>query len=188
MHPGRFAIEEKMLMNFGYPAIVRFVSDQEIRKDDGSIETWPALTRMQLINHREKGHIPMNQQMMRELAEQRALQEGIDLTEHTGQFLDHYLVSKLVMTQGYEALIKGEIKPDVKDTLAAAKLQAEMDAANKQSLTTEQMQDLIFLYFRTVQKNVDLQQWQKIMREIQDNPLVLRFQQQQQQRQIEGQS
>ncbi len=183
MHPGRYAIEEKILLNFGYPAIVRFVSEVEHRNDDGEVVEWPALTRMQLINHREKGHIGLNSEMIRELAERRARDQGIDLENHMGQFVDHVVASDIILERGMERLIKGEIQPDVKDVLAVTKLKQELEATNKQYASLEQMQDLIVVYFSTVKRIVGEEKWKAIMKEIQNHPAVIRIQQQ---RQIEG--
>ena len=178
MHPGRYAIEEKILLNFGYPAIVRFVSETQVQKNDGTIEHWPPLTRMQLINHRDKGHIPLNAEMIRALAERRAQQEGINLEDYTGQFVDHVVANDIVLERGLERLVKGEIQPDVKDLLSASKLKADLEARNQQMMGEAQMQELMILYFRTVQKVVTEGQWKQIMAEISGDPTYQKFREQ----------
>lgn len=183
MHPGRFAIEEKMMLNFGYPAIVRFVSSHDVTQDDGSTEEWPELSRMQLINHRNAGHIPLNAEMVQELARRRAEQQGIDLENHSGQFIDHVVANEIILQQGLESLIKGEIKPDVKDLQAAIKLRAELEADNHKNENIEQYQDLAVEIFRTLQAELDEPTFRAIMTKISTNPT---FKAIQQRRTIEG--
>lgn len=183
MHPGRFAIEEKLMLNFGYPAIIKYVSDQEVMKDDGTVEHWPEISTMQIRHHRDAGHIALNSEMIKEITQRRAEAQGIDLENYTGQFVDHVVAQKIILQQGVEALIKGELKPDVKDVLAASKLLTDLEAANEAHASVEQFQELMVLYFRTVQRYVTRDQWQEIIGEISSNPV---FKAIQQKRTIEG--
>lgn len=185
MHPGRFTIEEKMLLNFGYPAIVRFIAEQpEIRKDDGSVETWPELTRTQLINHRNAGHVAANAEILHEFAQRRAEILGFDFETSSGALTDHYIGVQMVLQDGIERLVRGEIKPEVKDLLAASKMLADLENNNKQDATIEQYQELIPLFFAVVQKRVPAETFKVIMGEIQTHPVVKKYQQQQ--KAIEG--
>jgi hypothetical protein len=183
MHPARFAIEEKMLLNYGYPAITKWISEKDVQSVDGSVESWPSLTVIQLRHHREAGHCPLNAEMVHELSKRRAAQLGVDLENNSGQFVDHVVASKMVLQRSIERLVKGEIEPDVKDLLSVSKLLQDLEAANKQNATQEQMQDLMQVYFTVVKSLVTDEEWIAIMNKLRNHPAVKAFQQK---RTIEG--
>jgi hypothetical protein len=158
MHPARFQIEAKLLQNFGWKA----VSDLNSQRVDGSIEDWPALTPAQIRAHTESGHCPIEGETRRALAEKRAQKMGIDLAEATGQFIDHEIVQHAILARGYERLIKGEIEPDVKDTLAAAKLLSEAEREDENAASVEQWQEFMGIYFQAVQTVVSRDQFEEI--------------------------
>lgn len=185
MHPARFAIEEKLLQNYGYPAIVRWISEQEVRKDNGTIEKYPELTRIQIKHHRDNGHLGLNMSMVKEIAERRAKDAGIDIENHMGQYVDHVIARQYILNRGYERLIKGEIEPEVKDVLAASKLMQELEQANRQNASVEQYQSLIMRFWRTTQEIVGPEKFRQIIARLEDDPVVRQFQQQ---RTIEGET
>jgi hypothetical protein len=171
MHPARFQIEAKLLLNFGWAAVSRYVSELNSQRIDGTVEEWPALSPAQVRKHSESGHCPVEGEARRALTEQRAKKLGIDLAETTGQFLDHEIVQHAILARGYERLVKGEIEPDVKDTLAAAKLLSEGDKEDANAASEEQWREFMGLYFNAVQKVVSRDQWEEIKAIITSNPV-----------------
>jgi hypothetical protein len=172
MHPARFAIEERMLLNYGYPSIVKWISGNSTKNEDGSTVEWPDLTVTQIKYHRDQGHCPADSDMMHQLASRRAESMGFDLEKDRGRFVDHVVAQQSVLAIGLEALIKGEIKPEVKDLLAASKLLGDLEAAKQTDTSVEQWQELMVIYFKTVQSIVDQDQWAMIMNKISSNPVV----------------
>jgi hypothetical protein len=172
MHPARFAIEERLLLNYGYPSIIKWMSGKSTRLTDGTEEEWPVLTKEQLKYHRDQGHCPADSDMIHDLAQRRAQSMGFDLEENRGRFVDHVVAQQSVLAIGVEALLKGEIQPDVKDLLAASKLLADLEAAKNSDSSVEQWQELMVIYFKTVQATVSPEQWRLIMGKIANNPTV----------------
>jgi hypothetical protein len=170
MHPARFQIEAKLLLNYGYAAVSRYVSELNQQKRDGSIEEWPELTPAQIKRHLESGHCPVEGELGRALVEERAKERGIDLTEANGQYLDHIIVKRAILARGYELLVRGNIEPDVKDTLAAAKLLGETESAESQGASEEQWQEFMSIYFNAVQSVVSHEQWDEIKSHIMAHP------------------
>jgi hypothetical protein len=171
-HPARFSIEEKLLMGYKYSDISRAMSDLRKQKSDGEIETWPELEARNIKNHYQQGHVPLDHEMMAEYSKRRAEELGQDYEEAMVPVVDHIVVQKAVLAKGYEALAKGDITPDVKDTLAASKLLAdrEKDLANNSSV--EEWQEFMTLYFQAVRATVAPEQWQQIVRAIQSHPVM----------------
>jgi hypothetical protein len=170
MHPGRFQVEAKILLNYGWTAISRFVQDLQHEKIDGSIEEWYPLTPIQIKNHFERGHCP-DGSVSKALVEERAKKRGIDLEDATTGFVDHIIVQNAVLARGYELLVEGKIEPDTKDLLLASKLLADSEQANTESSTIEQWQEFMGVYFSAVQNVVSREQWDEIVLEIKKHPV-----------------
>lgn len=178
MHPGRYAIEERMLLNYSYPSIVKWISGSEITLPDGSTEPWPEVSAHSLRSHRNKGHVPMDTQLFNALVEQRAEAEGIDLETYTGRFVDEVVANQIVLSRGVERILKGEIEPDVKDVLTASKLMGDLRAAAGQGQGTseEEFMEVMRVYFTAVQNTVSEDQWLEIVNTISRNPVVVAMQ------------
>jgi hypothetical protein len=170
MHPARFQIESKLLLNYSYAAVSRFVSELNQQKRDGSVEEWPELTPAQIKRHFEYGHCPVEGEIARALVEERARDKGIDLTNANGQYLDHIIVQKAILARGYELLVRGNIEPDVKDTLVAAKLLGEAEVAESTGASEAQWQEFMSIYFNAVQSVVSNEQWEEIKSHITSHP------------------
>lgn len=171
MHPARFKIEAKLLQNFGYPAVARYVSELNSKRLDGTIEEWPELTPAQIKNHFTNGHCAAEGEVLRALAEERAKERGIDLAEANGSYLDHVIVQKAILSRGYELLLSGQLEPDVKDTLAASKLLGDAEAAGASETSEQQWQEFMSIYFDAVQSIVSREQWTEIKSRITAHPV-----------------
>lgn len=171
-HPSRFSIEEKLLMGYKYSEISRAMSDLRSQKPDGEIETWPELEARNIKGHYQKGHVPLDSDMMAEFSKRRAEELGIEYEEAMVPVVDHVVVQRAVLAKGYEGLVKGEIHPDVKDTLAASKLLSDREKDLTNNSTVEEWQEFMTLYFQAVRATVAPEQWQQIVRAIQNHPVM----------------
>lgn len=171
-HPARFAIEEKILLGNSYPKIARWVSDVRTQQPTGEIVDWPELEARNIKNHYVQGHCPLDAEMMRAFTERRAEELGEDLENSMTTFTDHIVVQKAILAKGYEALVKGEIQPDVKDTLAASKLLADREREIAEHATVEQWQEFMVIYFQAVRNVVSADQWNEIVKSIQHHPAM----------------
>jgi len=171
-HPSRFSIEEKLLMGYRYSEIARSMSDLRNQKPDGEIETWPELEARNIKNHYQQGHVPLDSEMMAEFSRRRAEELGIEYEEAMVPVVDHVVVQKAVVQKGYDALVKGEIQPDVKDMLAASKLLGDREKELANNSSVEEWQEFMTLYFQAVRSVVGQDQWQQIVRAIQNHPVM----------------
>lgn len=171
-HPARFSIEEKLLMGFKYSEISRAMSDLRKQKADGEIENWPELEARNIKNHYQQGHVPLDSEMLAEYSKRRAEELGLEYEDAMVPVVDHIVVQKAVLSKGYEALVKGEISPDVKDVLAASKLLSDREKELASNSTVEEWQEFMTLYFQAVRSVVAPDQWQQIVRAIQNHPVM----------------
>lgn len=180
MHPARWVVESRILQNYSYPSTARWVSEQKQEQQvDGSMVDWPDLTVTQIKHHIDKGHCPMDNELTQELTRRRSEKLGFDMEKDYGQFIDHFVATKMVAGRAIERLVKGEIEPDIKDLMAANKLLAELEANKNATIDSEQYQELFMIYFKTVQSVVQPDQWHEILSKIASNPVVKRFQEKQ---------
>jgi hypothetical protein len=174
-HPGRGLIEERILTNDSYVSIAAWVSDVDTVTIEGIEVRWPPLTTTQLSHHFNSNHCPVDARVLKELSEQRAEQLGVDYNELTGPFVDHLVYAKMVLLQGQQRLARGEIKATMRDTLAAARLLADIESAAEGEDGMDQLQayaDAMEQYFLTVQRIVSPEQWQQIGTALEANPVL----------------
>lgn len=174
-HPGRPLIEEQILLNSTYPSIVEWVSNHEVEEIDGALVEWPTVTVNQLLNHYNNGHCPLDAKLLHELSEQRMTELGLDYESSTGRIVDHVVTAKLIAAMGQERLMRGEIQPDVKDTLAASKLLADLDSKRGGAEGEELLviwQQAMEVFFTVTQRHVSGPQWQAIGADLSSNPVL----------------
>lgn len=171
-HPARFSVEEKLLMGFKYTEIARSISDLRKQKTDGEIENWPELEARNVKEHYQRGHVPLDSEMLSEFSKRRAEELGLEYEEAMVPVVDHIVVQKAVLAKGYEALVKGEIQPDVKDTLAASKLLSDREKEMKAQSSVEDWQTAMAVYFEAVRQTVTVEQWEQIGLILQTNPIL----------------
>lgn len=173
MHPARFQVEAKLLLNYGYPAISRFVSGLVNEHRDGTQEEWPELTPAQIRHHFESGHCSAEGEVGRALATQRAADRGIDLENSMTEYTDHIIVQQAIMRRGYELLVEGKIEPDVKDLLAASKLIGDAELDGDKDATEAQWREYMQIYFDAVSSVVEPHQQAAIIKAIKEHPAYL---------------
>lgn len=171
-HPSRFSIEEKLVMGHKYIEIARAMSELRNQKPDGEIENWPELEARNIKHHYQQGHVPLDNEMLAEFSKRRAEELGVEYEEAMIPVVDHVVVQKAILQRGYEALAKGDIQPDVKDTLAASKLLSDRDKELANHSTVEEWQEFMSLYFQAVRATVQPDQWTQIVRAIQSHPVM----------------
>lgn len=172
MHPGRVEIEERLLSNYGYPAIVNFVADKRVTRNNGTVEDWPPLSKEQIRSHYTKGHCPLDTELLRQLSEERAKELGAQYEDSVGRLVDHQVFQRAVIARGYDRLVRGEINPDVKDTLAASKMLADLEANAQAVASQDQWAIAMQVYFEVVQESVTAEQWAQIGKRLNANPVL----------------
>jgi hypothetical protein len=77
--------------------------------------------------HFRRGHLPVRDEALRRLAEERAAQIARDIDEGAGIVVDQVLFARAVVQRSFERLASGDAVPDIREGLAAARLLADFD-------------------------------------------------------------
>lgn len=171
-HPARMLIEEKILQNFSFRAIAELFSEKTIEGENGYPQTLPRLTHQSINGHFLNGHMPLEAATLRRLAEKRARQIGAQYEEASEQFVDHVVLAEATIARVYERMVKGEIEPEVKDGIAAAKMLADIDANTQQGLDAEAWSEAMTVYFETARKFMDGPTWASFTSSLSTNPIL----------------
>lgn len=77
--------------------------------------------------HYRRGHLPVRDEALRRLAEERAAQIARDIDEGAGVVVDQVLFARAVVQRSFERLASGDAEPDIREGLAAARLLTDFD-------------------------------------------------------------
>lgn len=170
-HPARMEIEHALLQGRSYRSISVTFSEVEY-ETQGRTLMLPKVSTEAIKKHYLKNHLPVFAEVQRRMIEQRAQEVGSRYEEMATEFLDSYLVAKTVLNKGYERIVTGESIPDVKETLAAAKMLQDMEDASKVNLDAEAWSQAMMVYFETAQELMPAEMWQKFTGRLSANPIL----------------
>lgn len=172
MHPARMEIEEAVVNNHSYRSIADRYSEVSYENSDGTTTVLPKIGFMSIRNHFKRGHMPIGQAALRRIGERRAQEIGSKYEEMSDQFVDHYTVAQAVLRKGYERLNTGDLEPDVKETLAAAKLLKEIEDGAQQTLDADAWSQAMTVYFETARQFMDDGTWTQFTQSLATNPIL----------------
>lgn len=109
--PSRFEIERELVSGRTYATIARAVSDTD-----------PDINPRNIRDHYANGHLPMEQEASRRIIEKRAVMMGRSVEEGVDSIVSGLAVAEVVVQKGFEAIARGELRPDMKDVLMAVKI------------------------------------------------------------------
>ncbi len=170
-HPARTQIEIAIVQGWAYTRIEREYSNVEYTSG-GQPSVLPAVGWQSIRHHFRTGHMPLSAEIRRRLTEQRAQEIGSKYEEAASQFVDHYTVAQAVLVRGHERLVAGELEPDLKDTLAAAKFLKEIEDAAQGTLNEEAWSQAMTIYFETAQELMSPDTWQSFVKKLSTNPVL----------------
>lgn len=186
-NPARMEIEACLVKGDSYRAISRHFSEAQWNGRDGSHMVLPELPWQPIRNHYLSGHMPLNAAALRQITDERAQQIGASYENTTARLVDHYTVAKAVVQRGYERMVTGEIEPEIKDTLTAAKLLKEIEDTQIGTVDAEVWSEAMMIYFETAQELMPPDMWVEFTRKLGANPILRGLaQKMQQQTAIEG--
>ena len=168
-HPARMEIELAIAKGWAYKRVSREFSNVEY-VSEGRTLVLPEIGWQNLRAHFTSGHMPIGVEAQRRLSERRANEIGSRYEEAAEQFVDHYVVAQAVMTAGYERLVSGEVTPDLKETLAAAKMIKEIEDAASGSIDNEAWSQAMGVYFETAQAIMAPDTWREFIAALSKNP------------------
>lgn len=111
--PHRFSIESEIASGRAYRRI-----QQDLLLADANCD----LSTDNLGDHFRNGHMPMEVEAGRRIMERRARDRGHNIESGIESLVDGMALAEMVAAKTIEALQRGEIKPDIRDGLMAARL------------------------------------------------------------------
>ena len=138
----RFHIESEIAQGRVFP---------RIHKDLMLAEPDCTLSVENLREHFKNGHMPSEVEGARLVMERRAVERGRSLDDASMTLADGMTLAEIVVQKTIEAMQRGEIKPDIKDGIAAARLM-ETFAPVEQGVNQNVYAEAFMAYHETAQQ------------------------------------
>lgn len=173
-HPARMLIEEKLIQNYSYRVIAEMFSEKMMVLKEGDDPIWlPKVGYMSIGGHYTKGHMPLEAASMRRIADKRAQR----ISEHVMEdgddpFVDQFVLAEAVVARTHQRLVKGEIEPEVRDGLAAAKFLQQIEDETENGVTAEAWAQAMTVYFETARRIMPIGMWQEFTHALTGNPIL----------------
>jgi hypothetical protein len=173
MHPARIEIETLVMQGHSYRSVAVQYSEVEWTDAHGETVTLPKVPVHSVVNHFRNGHMPVPSAAQRMIIERRAEQIGAaQYEQQIDQIIDQYTFAKQVLSKTQERLLAGEIQPEVRDGLAAAKLIHDMESGNEESLDAEAWGEAVQRYFELAQKFMPPDMWEHFTQALRTDPIL----------------
>lgn len=160
--PHRFEIEQEIASGRVYKKIV-----ESLRIQDEGLD----LNVKNLANHYSNGHMPLEQEASRRILENRAEKRGLDTQNGVDSLVDGMALAETVVQKTYEAIQRGEIKPDLKDGLTAARI-LETFAPVETGANAEIYAQAFMVYHEIAQMLMPAGQFEEFGRRLSSNPTL----------------
>lgn len=170
-HPARMNIENAVVQGWAYTRISREFSGVEYMMG-GQKAVLPDVGWQSVRHHFKNGHMPLSAEIQRRITEKRAEEIGSTFEQAGDRFIDGYTTAQSILARGYERLVNGELEPDLKDTLAAAKFIKEIDDAAQGSLDNEAWSQAMTIYFQAAQSLMPSEMWEKFVTRLSTDPIL----------------
>lgn len=160
--PHRFEIEKELAAGRVYKKIVESLLIQDPDCD---------LNPKNVADHYRNGHMPLEVEASRRIVERRAEQRGLDVVAGVDSLVDGVTLAETVVQKTFEAIQRGEIKPDLKDGLTAARLLETFAPADTGADASVYAQ-VFMVYHETAQMLMTQSQFDEFGRRLSDNPVL----------------
>lgn len=170
-HPSRLAIERKILAGHSYRAVASQYSET-IYESYGEEKRFPPITWVSIHRHFKARHLPVEVAALREIADERAREMSEVYTEETARIVDGHTFARQVLHTTQQRLIGGEIQPEVRDGLAAAKLLQDMEVDGADGIDSEVWGAAMTRYFELAQKIMPGDLWERFTRALTVDPVL----------------
>lgn len=173
MHPARMEIETLVMQGHSYRSVAAQYSEVEWKDPNGEVTLLPRVTGNSVINHFRNGHMPVPAAAQRAIIERRAEQIGAaQYEQQVDQIVDQYTFARQVLSKTQERLAAGEIQPEVRDGIAAAKLIQDMESEAEQSMDAEAWGQAMQRYFEIAQKIMPPEMWEHFTHTLATDPIL----------------
>ncbi len=132
------------------------------------VEDWPANRRpgYHSIRRHQLRHLPVDDAAVREIVERRAREQGLRIVVGDGPIITRAAVLELVRDRGLAALLSGETKPTMAETLHAAEVLEEIDREAGSQVTVGELAGQVRTFVEVVRSRVPEQIWTEIVQAV----------------------
>lgn len=178
-HPARAEIEMKIVQGHTYRSIADMYSGTEWTQPDGEVITLPSVAWGAIFHHFKNKHLPTELAVLRTIADNRAVEMGQNYEAQVDHIVDGHTFAQQVLTKTQQRLASGELQPDLKDGLAAAKLIQEIEQGATGSVDAEAWSQAFIVYFEHARRFMDDETWKRFSEALSTDPILLGIQRRQ---------
>lgn len=168
-HPARMDIERMLVEGHPYQRIATTFSDVEYQVGRQT-KVLPALSFSSVRQHYLSNHMPVDSKAVREIVDQRLEEIGKHAEDLEHRFVDSYATARIIMAKGVDRIVREEISPSVRETLAAAKLLEEFKLNEVTAADSDAWQEAMTVYFQQAQALMPAAMWDQFVRNLSTNP------------------
>lgn len=170
-HPARLDIERKILAGHSYRDVAMQYSETTY-ESLGEQKRFPRVDWMSIHRHFKGRHLPVEMAALREIADARAREMSEAYTEETARIVDGHTFARQVLHTTQQRLVSGEIQPEVRDGLAAAKLLQEIEAEAIGGIDGEVWISAMTRYFELARQVMPTELWDRFTRALTVDPVL----------------
>lgn len=160
-HPQRMEIENSMIEGRAVMAILRDLPQDEFRPSYEGIRT-----------HLKNGHIPLQAATQVALIERNAKRQGLKIEETVEDLVDHITVTEMVVKRGFERMQRGEIEPEMADTLNAVKILEQIQSRTDSDMDHEMWVSATMSMLEDARQIMSPEQWDRYGKKLSSNPVL----------------
>lgn len=168
-HPARMDIEKMLVEGHPYQRIATAFSDVEYQVG-GYRKVLPNISMASIRQHYLKNHMPVDAKAVREIVDQRLEELGQHAEDLEHRFVDAYAATRIILAKGIDSIVREEITPSVRETLAAAKLLEEFKLNETVAADSDAWQEAMTIYFQQAQRIMPAEMWAQFTRSLSVNP------------------
>ena len=162
--PHRTYIEKQILLGFSIASVMRDLEGMET----GHL---PHPERKSLRNNMDN-HVPSPMVAQQKMMETRARAVGKSIEESAESLVDEYVTAKTIVQMGHERIVNGEVKPEISDVLAAAKLILQIESTTDGGLDQDMWVSALSAYFELTTDFIPPEQLQAWRRRMDTHPVL----------------
>ena len=159
--PSRMEIERNLIRSYGPTAIHRSLPPQVQEK----------ISVRNIADH-AAAHLPVDHTIRQAAVRARAQEMGMDFETAEGALVDHIVFAKTGLQQVYERLVDGEIRPDVQDGIAFARLLLQVEERAGGGMDEEVMGRAFMAYMRAMRQVCTPEQVRAMSNIIREDPIM----------------
>lgn len=158
--PHRLEVEQQIINARTYAAICRSLPEDA------------DLSPRNLADHYKNGHMPLEQETLREIVDERARIRGLSIENGTKPLVDHVVLAQTVVQKTYESLAAGTITPTIREGIRAAALLHNVGMAEGDNFDQEDLVLAFTQFMEHARALMPPEMWDEFGRRLTGDPVL----------------